>query len=238
MNELLRQYVELTEVDRALVQTREQLERYPAMLTKMEAEEGRQRKAIAEAEARIEASRAERRRAEKEVLTLREQIRKYTAQQSSVKTNKEYEAITGQIALCKEKIDELETAGLEKLELEEKCAADKQAAEKALAALKTENDAERERIRGQIIDKRARLERLTSERERKLAALPGDEERESYTLLNGRFPGSVCAPVEGDSCAGCHWSLVPHIAQAVRRGEELVRCDHCRRILYWPEALR
>ena len=48
MDKLTRQYVELTEVDRALAQTREQLERYPALLARLEKQVEQAGAAIAE----------------------------------------------------------------------------------------------------------------------------------------------------------------------------------------------
>ena len=40
------------------------------------------------------------------------------------------------------------------------------------------------------------------------------------------------APIAGDHCGVCQWSLVAVTVQHVRAGQEIVRCDHCRRILF------
>jgi predicted nucleic acid-binding Zn-ribbon protein len=235
MNELLKQLKELTTVDAAFVQTRDQLARYPAMLAKLEAAEAVQRKAIADAEAELETTQRERRQAEKEISTLDEKIRRVHVQQASVKTNKEYQAINAEIEGLKAKIDTWETAALETLDAEEAIQQRKKTAADQLAALQKEHNVERERIQVQSVEKQERLTRLTSERGRKLAELP-DELRETYELLNQKFPGSAVVPLEGATCGGCHWTLVAQTCQAVRNGRELIRCEHCHRFLFMPGA--
>jgi len=237
MNEVLKQLIELTEVDRAIAQLREQLGRYPAMLGRMDESEARQQKTIEEADLVIDASKQERRKAEKEMQILQEQIRKYTVQQAAVKTNKEYQAITHEVEQIRAKIDVWETAGLEQLELEGAGQAKKKSATQQLKKLKDEHEAERRRIEEQVREKQEKLARLTSERERRFAEIP-EELQDSYQLLNERAPGTVCASLEGENCGGCHWTLVPHTRQRVQRGDAIVRCEHCRRILYAPESGR
>lgn len=233
MNEQLQQVKELTTLDATIVQNQEQLARYPAMLARLDAAEGVHLKTIAEVEARLEVTRRERRVVEKEVATLETQIHKFHDHQAAVKTNKEYQAITQEIETIKARIDERETAALEKLEEEETLQNRQKSASTQLAALKTENAAERQRIQTQSTEKRDRLERLKSERQRKLAELP-EELRETYENLNQKFPGTAVVPLEGETCGGCHWSLVARTGQQVRGGRDLVRCEHCHRFLFQP----
>lgn len=233
MNDLLQQLRGLTEVDHALTTVRDQLARYPALLKQMDEAESRQQQAMAAAKSELESARRDRLQAEKEVKVLQERIKKYLSQQTSVKTNKEYEAISNEIATLRTKIDEWDTQGLEKLEAEEASTARGKAAADQLTRLQSEHEGERQRIKGQIEEKQERLQRLLSEKTRRMALLP-EAWRESYDLLNQKYPGSACVPLEGENCGGCHWSQVANVCQQVRRGEEVVRCEHCRRILLPP----
>jgi hypothetical protein len=231
MNDLLRRLVELTEVDRELVKTGEQLAKFPAMLTKMEAEEAEARRTIEEAGAALKTARQSRQQAEKEVGGLREKIQKFQSQQTSVKTNKEYEAITHEIEGTRGKIDEWETRGLEELMREERAQDRRDAAQKKLEALLAAHAAERDRIENQQREKTERIADREAERARRVAALP-DDWQEQYILLNERFPGTASVKLEGESCGGCHWHLVAQTVQEVRAGEGITECEHCRRILY------
>jgi predicted nucleic acid-binding Zn-ribbon protein len=50
--------------------------------------------------------------------------------------------------------------------------------------------------------------------------------------------GTAVAEVIDGSCSLCHFALRPHLQQRVRRGEELISCEHCHRILYLAEITR
>lgn len=233
MHETLKQLIELTALDKELNDTRAQLQRYPAMLQRMDADEAEARKALDEARQRTERIRHEQRDVEQDVLEQRARISKYLAQQNQVKTNKEYQAITHEIDGLREKIDALETRGLELLEQEEQAGAAIAEAEARMHALDAAHATERARIAEQQTEKQARIERLEAERAQHLSRLD-DETAELYEMLEKRHPGNVCVPLEGEHCAGCNWHLVAQVCQAVRLGRELVRCENCKRFVYAP----
>jgi len=54
-------------------------------------------------------------------------------------------------------------------------------------------------------------------------------------LLESKRGTPMAAVVEG-SCSLCHFSLRPHLQQRVRRGEEIISCEHCYRILFMPDV--
>jgi uncharacterized protein len=54
-------------------------------------------------------------------------------------------------------------------------------------------------------------------------------------LLEGKRGVAIAAVVDG-SCSLCHFSLRPHLQQRVRRGQEIIACEHCHRILYLAEG--
>lgn len=231
MSSLIDKYIELSELDRLIVEIGAQLERYPALLSRLNSEQKSYEEALAGAQERLERAAHDRRQAEKEIDALRVNVSKYLAQQNRVKTNKEYQAILHEIENAQNKIDEWETQGLEHLEAEDEAARIKREAEENLARLHGEGEVERQRIQTQIEEKQARLASIN----KKKAALLGpldEEAREEYEILNKRYPGSAVAPMQDDHCGGCNWRLVLSTQQHVHQGEGLVRCDHCRRYLY------
>jgi predicted nucleic acid-binding Zn-ribbon protein len=234
MLETLTRLLDLSEVDRQIIETRRQLELYPGMLKKMESEEEELKRVLAESESRLEEARGERRQAEKDVKGLREKVTKYLHQQMATRNQKEYDAIEHEVAGLNEKIDRLETVGLEKLDIEEKCQADKKRIGRELEELGRSHEEERRRIEEQTRRKRQSIERLEAERDERLKRL--DEHlREEYESLNERYPGSVVVTIDDEHCSGCHWHLVPQTRQQIRLGQELARCDHCRRFIYAQE---
>ena len=46
----------------------------------------------------------------------------------------------------------------------------------------------------------------------------------------------MVVPLEHRVCSGCHIVLTAQDENLVRKGERLVFCEHCSRILYLPES--
>src|SRR5262245_9081297 len=105
---ILQQLKEISDVDALIAQTNEQLALYPKMLGKLLGEEEDHRKKAEASKSKGESARTDRRRAEQEIASLRDRVRKTLAQQGMVKTNKEYEAMTHEIEGLHAKIDEQE----------------------------------------------------------------------------------------------------------------------------------
>ena len=55
-------------------------------------------------------------------------------------------------------------------------------------------------------------------------------------LLKSKKGTAVSAVIDG-SCSVCHYSVRPHLRQRVRRGQEIITCEHCYRILYFAEIV-
>lgn len=46
----------------------------------------------------------------------------------------------------------------------------------------------------------------------------------------------VVVPIENRTCSGCHIVLTAQHENQVRKGDRLIFCEHCSRILYWQES--
>lgn len=57
-----------------------------------------------------------------------------------------------------------------------------------------------------------------------------------YERLLRNKKDRVLVPIENRNCSGCHISLTAQHENIVRKGENLVFCEHCSRIHYWQEA--
>jgi predicted nucleic acid-binding Zn-ribbon protein len=56
-----------------------------------------------------------------------------------------------------------------------------------------------------------------------------------YEQLLKQRRGLAVARMTGEMCAACHVRLRPHIAQIVRRNDEILACESCQRILYFVD---
>ncbi|HEM60725.1 MAG TPA: hypothetical protein ENO24_00375 [Chloroflexi bacterium] len=80
---------------------------------------------------------------------------------------------------------------------------------------------------------RSDLEALQAERE-KIASSVSANDLSLYQSLRRQKSGEAVALLEKGICQGCGVALPTGMVQKVRRGEEIVRCGSCQRILYSP----
>jgi len=57
-----------------------------------------------------------------------------------------------------------------------------------------------------------------------------------YERLLRNKKDRVIVPIENRTCSGCHIALTAQHENVVRKGENVVFCEHCSRIHYWQEA--
>lgn len=58
-----------------------------------------------------------------------------------------------------------------------------------------------------------------------------------YERLLRNKKDRVIVPIENRTCSGCHIVLTAQHENMVRKGTNLVYCEHCSRILYWLESV-
>lgn len=57
-----------------------------------------------------------------------------------------------------------------------------------------------------------------------------------YDRLLKNKKDRVVVPIENRTCSGCHITLTAQHENLVRKGERMVFCEHCSRILFWQDA--
>ena len=71
-----------------------------------------------------------------------------------------------------------------------------------------------------------------------LAKTANVEVLQIYERLLRNKKDRVVVPIENRTCSGCHIALTAQHENIVRKGENLVFCEHCSRIHYWqPEEV-
>ncbi len=70
----------------------------------------------------------------------------------------------------------------------------------------------------------------------KLAQTADEDILKIYERLLRNKKDRVIVPIENRTCSGCHIALTIQHENLVRKGENLVFCEHCSRIHYWQES--
>lgn len=58
----------------------------------------------------------------------------------------------------------------------------------------------------------------------------------TYERLRARYPMDVVVELKGGSCIGCYMSVGPQVVVEITKGEKLVQCPGCNRLLYIAES--
>jgi hypothetical protein len=154
----------------------------------------------------------------------------------SSKKQDEYTAAIREADAARKQISNLETQTLEQMEILEQSEAALNERVQEIATLNSDREA-----RLKAFDELTRLqgERLVAsrgERERLLKALP-QSMSSLYMRISARIrDGVAVAEARNGACMACFMALRPQAMAQVRRGEEVVTCDNCNRILYYVPA--
>jgi uncharacterized protein len=70
----------------------------------------------------------------------------------------------------------------------------------------------------------------------KLSGHANTETLSIYEKLLRNKKDRVIVPIENRTCSGCHIVLTAQHENLVRKGENLIFCEHCSRIHYWQES--
>lgn len=193
--------------------------------------EGHQRR-LEHDRAQQSANQKERKRLEGEIQAGEQKISKLKTQMVDVKTNDQYRAFQHEIDFAQQEIRRHEDRILELMTEAESLDKNVKAAEAVLSAEKTEVEQEKSTARERTESDQAEIATLTGERKNILAAMTPRIASEYERIRKGRAGVAIAEVVQG-RCSKCNIQLRPQFLQELKRGESVMVCESCRRMLYW-----
>ncbi len=169
---------------------------------------------------------------EMEIKILDERIVKSNERLRMVKTNKEYQLCLREVDDNKKRKDALETQLLEYFDEKEKNTDIVDETQKEFQLLKDQIETEQEKIEKSSSDDRELLEeyQVTKSDIGKTLA-PSLMTR--FGKISKMNKGLVVVPVRNEVCMGCFMNIPPQLYIEVQRGNSLISCPQCSRILYY-----
>jgi predicted nucleic acid-binding Zn-ribbon protein len=182
--------------------------------------------------AALSANQKERKRLEDDVKVQEQKISKLRDQMLSAKTNEQYRAFQNEIEYAQKEIRKYEDRILDLMSDSEPLEANVKKAEAALKDEKQQVEAEKARAREATSKDEARLAELNAERKTLITTLRPPV-YSAYERIRKKWHGSVLAEVVEGRCSACQIMLRPQFVQDLKRGEDLMFCESCGRILYY-----
>lgn len=206
----------------------------PEMINNLEHEIADTRTALEASEKEFTEQNLLNERLDLELTTLNQELAKFQKQMMVIKTNKEYDAITNEIANRKLRISEIEEEILKALtqidDLKEKIKEYKG----KLDEIEKRNEDELVHLREELgsIDDKIKIKEgnrknITVRIEKKLLA--------TYERVKKGRGNQVVVTIKKRACGACYKGIPPQVIQEIRKGEIIYTCDNCGRILLWNE---
>jgi predicted nucleic acid-binding Zn-ribbon protein len=229
----LHQLVALQKLDTSIRRLQTELETIPQKRAEIESEFDRRAFEIRALESRRDEARHTRARLDTEIGDQRSRVERAERNLMSSKKQDEYTAAIREADAARKLISALETQTLEQMEVLEQ--AEAALAERAaeVASLNSDREARLKEFDEETREQAAQLELSRAERERVFNTLPKPLSA-LYKRISLRIrDGVAVAEARNGACMACFMALRPQAMSEVRRGEEVVTCDNCNRILYY-----
>jgi uncharacterized protein len=234
LQEKIKRLIELQACDTRIAELRRRIEADPSRIQALEEMLKRAEEAAQAGLAQVEETKKERRIVERQIDERESQIQKSNVKLSNIKSNKEYQAALKEIDTLRHEKTALEDKAIELMEKIEALEGQGSEARKQLDSVRETTTAEKSRILSETKAMVEEVDRLEKERQT-LCGFIETSILKRYDFLRDRKGGVGISPVIKGICQTCHIGIPPQQFNLLLRGEELMSCPNCTRIIYWGE---
>jgi uncharacterized protein len=186
--------------------------------------------------AALNANLKDRKKLEGDVQVHQQKISKLRDQMLGSKTNEQYRAFQHEIEYIEKEIRAAEDRVLELMSESETLEGNVRKAEAALKEERQQVDAEKTAARARTAEDQVQLDQLRPERAHIAAQLPPPT-RMTYDRARKKWHGTAVAEALGGRCSACQIVIRPQHMQDLKRGDEVMSCESCGRILFYNPAV-
>ena len=240
MHKKIRLLIDLQECDIKINEMEHKKEELPKKIESISRRTEKVKRELENESDNLDALRKERRQVEMDIDDMETKIKRSNEKLSSIKTNKEYRAALKEIDELGEEKARLEDRLLEIMEAieaaEKKCHIinERIKNEERLVEMEKKEILEEEKALEEEID------RLKKQRERLCKEISGIDGSllKKYDFLRFKKGGIAISPVVKGVCQTCRLGIPPQKFNELIKGEVLMTCPHCMRIIYWGDDER
>jgi predicted nucleic acid-binding Zn-ribbon protein len=223
---------ELQKIDLTLKRIKEERERFPKEMKKLDERENIEKEKIQKEREKIELLEKERKQKERNLNTEQEKIKRAEGRMFEVKTNKEYQALLSEVEAIKEATSREEEEILQILEEIDEFKKDLSKREKEVTTTLEKIEREKKKIQEKM-DQGDGLWKEQKERREVLSKQVESGLYKLYNTLKEKRQGVGVVNIKDETCQGCFVNVPPQMFIEVQKNNAIIRCPNCNRILYW-----
>lgn len=234
MLEELTLLLDLQLIDNRITEALKLQEQIPKDLALCEEQHSRIEEELKKEEESLFEKQKRRRALEGELDTENEKLKRYQRQLFEIKDNKEYQALLREIEGEKERISRLEEDILMLLEEIDECSHSLEDARRKAKDDKSDCEAKESNLEKKMEALKEELIVKDDERKRVTARMKPDLLASYERIRKGRG-GVAVVTLNAGTCPGCFTALPPQFINEVRKGNQILTCEHCGRMLIWRD---
>jgi predicted nucleic acid-binding Zn-ribbon protein len=223
--------VKLQDLDNRLAELAKEIAALPKHIAGIEKKlDAHQRKLEAD-RAALSANQKDRKKLEGDIQMQEQKISKLKDQMLQAKTNEQFKAFQHEIGFCEAEIRKAEDRILDLMSESETLDRNVKSAEAALKVEKDQVESEKREARERTEADEKAVRELQETRKTIVASMTPSVYT-TYERIRGRRGSAVAEVIDG-RCTACRIALRPQYLQDLKRGEQVLSCESCQRILYW-----
>jgi predicted nucleic acid-binding Zn-ribbon protein len=228
----LKVVLRLQDLDNRVAELTKEIATLPKHIAEIEKKlTGHERKLEAD-RAALAGNQRERKKMEGDIQVNEQKISKLRDQMLGAKNNEQYRAFQHEIEFCEKEIRKCEDRILELMSEAEPLDRNVKAAEVSLKDEKKQVESEKGVARDRTAEDQKALGELNAERKTLVADITAGVLANYERIRKGRG-GIAIAEAVDNRCSKCHIVLRPQFLQELKRGEKMMTCESCQRILYY-----
>ncbi len=230
----LKLVIRLQEIDNRLAELTREISALPKHIAEIETRLVSHERKLEADRAALAGNQKERKKCEADIQASEQKISKLRDQMLQAKTNDQYRAFQNEIDFCQKEIQKSEDRILELMSESEPLDRNVRAAEAALKAEKAQVEAEKAEARERTAGDEKIARELKKERTEIATSIsPSVYQRyERVRKAKMRHGIAVAEAIEG-RCTACNMTMRLQFFQDLKRGDQVMACESCQRILYY-----
>lgn len=240
MKEGLEKLYALQQLDDKIKEVETSLKQIPETIGSLEQERDGKATIIESTKTKLNENVKAREKLEKEILVVKEKIKKYKDQMNKATTNKEYQGFIAEIKYEEDNISALEEKVIEKMLESDEIMNEIRESEEEFKKISEEYNKKITDLKNILEANKSRLAEITKKKLALRTNIPTNLLDIYDTLVDKKY-GKAVSLVESEFCGICNVKIRPQRLNELISGQQMFACDSCGRILFYrkvenPEA--